>query len=115
MASDCLEFVKWIGAALMFQLSTRDAILAPLPHGLEERDNGGHGDVERIGLSCHGDAHAGVGLAQPVVAQAVLLAAHDDGEGAAQIGVGVERGGRGRGGHGADGAGVYFTAGERNK
>lgn len=90
-------------------MKTADGLRA-LAHGLEERDDGGHGDVERVGLTGHRDAHAGIGGGEPVVAEAVLFAAHDEGERAAEIGRGVERVGGGRGGDGADRAGLQPSA-----
>src|SRR4051812_41444656 len=68
---------------------SRTALFAPLTHRFEQRDDRRHSDVERIGLTGHWDAHGLIAMFQPKLAQAVLLAAHDDRERSAKIDVAI--------------------------
>src|SRR5664280_25959 len=101
--SECMSPTPHLG--LLTKSSASDqACRRALPHGFEERDDRGHRHVERVGPARHRDAHQQVALLQPELAQAVLLAAHDEGERPAEIRVGAESLGRRGRRHGADAA-----------
>jgi len=88
-----------------------------LPHRFVRHQGGRDRDVERVGIAAHRDAHLQVGPHEPLGGQATVLGAEQDGDRAAQVGVGVGGGGGGGGGHttdpplaqpGADAAGVLL-------
>ena len=66
----------------------------------EEGDDRGHRDVQRIGLTCHGNSHRVVAVLEPKFAESVLFASHHDREWTAEIRLGVDCFRSGRGCHG---------------
>src|SRR5690606_7067300 len=57
------------------------------PHQVVRQKSVGHGDVERFHLALHGDADRDVGLIDQVRAHAAALAAEQQGDLAAQLGL----------------------------
>ena len=60
-----------------------------LAEGFVEHDAGGNADIETLDGSVHGDTHLVRAKAEVGFVDAAVLAAHDDGKGYGEVGIGV--------------------------